>query len=73
MKSLVNLVALILSPLAVSAADGKNGKTLIRVGHFPNITDAQGFIAHNLSRQGKVAFTRPNAASLCRLSNNSKM
>ena len=70
MKSLVNLVALILTPLAVSAADGK---TLIRLGDFPNITDAQGLIAHNLSRQGKVAFMRPNPASLCRLRNNPKI
>ena len=28
-------------------------KTIIRFGHFPNITHAQGVIAHGLSRQGK--------------------
>src|SRR5205814_9675684 len=28
-------------------------KTVIRFGHFPNITHAQGVIAHALSRQGK--------------------
>src|SRR3954468_7614703 len=28
-------------------------KTTIRFGHFPNITHAQGVIAHALSRQGK--------------------
>jgi NitT/TauT family transport system substrate-binding protein len=31
-------------------------KTTIRVGHFPNITHAQGVIAHGLSRQGKGWF-----------------
>src|SRR5256714_7510331 len=31
-------------------------KTVIRFGHFPNITHAQGVIAHALSRQGKGWF-----------------
>src|SRR5256714_2634092 len=31
-------------------------ETVIRVGHFPNITHAQGLVAHNLSRQGKGWF-----------------
>src|SRR5438128_6322448 len=31
-------------------------ETKIRVGHFPNITHAQGVIAHALSRQGKGWF-----------------
>jgi sulfonate transport system substrate-binding protein len=31
-------------------------KTAIRFGHFPNITHAQGVIAHALSRQGKGWF-----------------
>src|ERR1700745_1597175 len=31
-------------------------KTTIRFGHFPNITHAQGVIAHALSRQGKGLF-----------------
>src|SRR5438445_8293304 len=30
-----------------------SGENKIRVGHFPNITHAQGVIAHALSRQGK--------------------
>ena len=33
-----------------------SGETKIRVGHFPNITHAQGVIAHALSRQGKGWF-----------------
>jgi NitT/TauT family transport system substrate-binding protein len=31
-------------------------KTTIRFGHFPNITHAQGVIAHALTRQGKGWF-----------------
>ncbi|MEO7724457.1 MAG: aliphatic sulfonate ABC transporter substrate-binding protein, partial [Chthoniobacterales bacterium] len=31
-------------------------KVTIRFGHFPNITHAQGVIAHGLSRQGKGWF-----------------
>src|SRR5213080_812808 len=31
-------------------------KTIIRFGHFPNITHAQGIIAHALTRQGKGWF-----------------
>src|SRR5437016_13172471 len=31
-------------------------ETKIRVGHFPNITHAQGVVAHALSRQGKGWF-----------------
>ena len=31
-------------------------KTTVRFGHFPNITHAQGVIAHALSRQGKGWF-----------------
>src|SRR5712691_7198933 len=33
-----------------------SGETKIRVGHFPNITHAQGVIAHAFSRQGKGWF-----------------
>lgn len=31
-------------------------KTVIRIGHFPNITHVQALVAHNLSRQGKGWF-----------------
>ena len=31
-------------------------ETKIRIGHFPNITHAQGVVAHALSRQGKGWF-----------------
>lgn len=33
-----------------------NAETKIRVGHFPNITHAQGLVGHALSRQGKGWF-----------------
>src|SRR5438105_3152553 len=41
---------------AVIIARPVSGETKIRVGHFPNITHAQGVIAHALSRQGKGWF-----------------
>src|SRR5213080_689463 len=42
--------------LAIMTAGPLYGETKIRVGHFPNITHAQGVIAHALSRQGKGWF-----------------
>jgi NitT/TauT family transport system substrate-binding protein len=33
-----------------------DGKIVIRVGHFPNVTHAQAVIAHGLSREGKGWF-----------------
>jgi putative effector of murein hydrolase LrgA (UPF0299 family) len=53
MKTLLNSLALLLVPVAVSIA---SEKTVIRAGHFPNITHVQGLVAHNLSRQGKGWF-----------------
>src|SRR5437764_13520251 len=41
---------------AVIIARPVSGETKIRVGHFPNITHAQGVIAHALSRQRKGWF-----------------
>jgi NitT/TauT family transport system substrate-binding protein len=40
----------------LSHVAGAQEKTTIRFGHFPNITHAQGVIAHALSRQGKGWF-----------------
>jgi len=42
----------LVSMLVASAGD----KTVIRVGHFPNLTHAQGVIAHGLTRSGKGWF-----------------
>jgi NitT/TauT family transport system substrate-binding protein len=47
---------LLLIPLWLAAAACCFGETRIRVGHFPNITHAQGVVAHALSRQGKGWF-----------------
>lgn len=46
------LSAVLLGEQTVLAAE----KTTLRFGHFPNITHAQGVIAHALSRQGKGWF-----------------
>src|SRR6266487_4817362 len=43
--------------LFVQAARAEE-KTVIRFGHFPNITHAQGVIAHALTRQGKGWFEK---------------
>src|SRR6266568_3807088 len=43
--------------LFVQAARAE-AKTVIRFGHFPNITHAQGVIAHALTRQGKGWFEK---------------
>jgi len=48
----VLLVATILCANSVKAEE----KMTVRFGHFPNITHAQGVIAHALSRQGKGWF-----------------
>src|SRR5207244_5841020 len=42
--------------LVLAAIASVNAETVVRVGHFPNITHAQGLVAHNLSRQGKGWF-----------------
>src|SRR6516164_7281962 len=53
MKNSLTPVVLLFITVAMSVAAEK---TLIRVGHFPNITHVQGLVAHNLSRQGKGWF-----------------
>jgi NitT/TauT family transport system substrate-binding protein len=42
--------------LVVAGVSQAGDKIVIRFGHFPNITHAQGVIAHALSRQGKGWF-----------------
>jgi len=37
-------------------APAPSGKSVLRIGHFPNVTHAHGLIAHQLSRQGKGWF-----------------
>src|ERR1700752_5262629 len=50
------LISFLVLGLAATISFGADQKTLIRLGHFPNITHAQGVIAHALSRQGKGWF-----------------
>src|SRR5436853_7420612 len=45
-----------LSILGLVAINSVSAETKIRVGHFPNITHAQGLVAHALTRQGKGWF-----------------
>src|SRR6185295_15023396 len=47
---------LILSALLTAVSPAVAEKLVVRVGHFPNITHAQGVIGHGLSRQGKGWF-----------------
>jgi NitT/TauT family transport system substrate-binding protein len=53
MKLVTVIIAVCLT--SVTLAYGSE-KVTIRFGHFPNITHAQGVIAHGLSRQGKGWF-----------------
>src|SRR5205085_9297451 len=53
MKMWTFRLSLLFSALSLGSV---SGETKIRVGHFPNITHAQGVIAHALSRQGKGWF-----------------
>ncbi len=46
--------AALLLGAALNAQDAK--KTVLQVGHFPNISHAQALVAHQLSRQGKGWF-----------------
>lgn len=49
---------------AAAIANSTWAETKIRVGHFPNITHAQGVIAHALSRQGKGWFEQRLGADI---------
>ena len=53
MKTFLSLTAAL--TVFASIADAADTKT-IRFGHFPNVTHAQGVIAHALTRQGKGWF-----------------
>jgi NitT/TauT family transport system substrate-binding protein len=53
----IKIITLLIGSLALMANSGKaEDKTTIRFGHFPNVTHAQGVVAHALSRQGKGWF-----------------
>src|SRR5947208_6584762 len=52
MRSLKFFVLLLSGAVFAQAAD----ENVIRVGHFPNVTHAQGLVAHALTRKGKGWF-----------------
>ena len=52
----MKLSVIALSALLLIKSEPVSAETKIRVGHFPNITHAQGLIAHALTRQGKGWF-----------------
>ncbi len=52
---LLRFLLLLVLPLCLSTL-ARAEKVIIRVGHFPNVTHAQGVIAHGLSRAGKGWF-----------------
>ncbi|MFL6569186.1 MAG: ABC transporter substrate-binding protein [Chthoniobacterales bacterium] len=54
--SLLLAGVLLLAGCGAKQESASSGKTTIRFGHFPNITHAQGVIAHALSRQRKGWF-----------------
>ena len=56
MKKLTSFVVVTVATLLLVGAAHAQQKTVIRFGHFPNITHAQGVIAHAMSRQGKGWF-----------------
>jgi NitT/TauT family transport system substrate-binding protein len=56
MSILVRAGRAVLSILLVANANFASAETKIRVGHFPNITHAQGVIAHAMTRQSKGWF-----------------
>jgi NitT/TauT family transport system substrate-binding protein len=45
-------------PLLLSFTSVSLAQTMVRVGHFPNVTHAQALVAHALSRQGESWFER---------------
>ena len=54
MKTFIYIICALLIGMTspTSAAD----KTIVRLGHFPNITHVQALVAHHLSREGKGWF-----------------
>src|SRR6185503_2265871 len=50
------ILTIIIGAAIATSAAGAQKKTVIRVGHFPNITHAQGVIGHALTDQKKGWF-----------------
>ncbi|MBA3961820.1 MAG: ABC transporter substrate-binding protein [Chthoniobacterales bacterium] len=56
MKYILTSIALL--TLGLTTHSRAADKVVVRFGHFPNVTHAQGVIAHGLSRQGKGWFEK---------------
>src|SRR4051812_13579618 len=52
LRILITTTVLLIGSIACAPAQ----KVVLRVGHFPNITHAQGLVAHHLSREGRGWF-----------------
>jgi NitT/TauT family transport system substrate-binding protein len=52
----MKLIYSLLIACTACLAETSQAETVLRIGHFPNITHAQALVAHNLSRQGKGWF-----------------
>ena len=55
MKTFIYLICTLLA-WTNSTTIAASEKTIVRLGHFPNITHVQALVAHHLSRQGKGWF-----------------
>ena len=55
MRTRISFIICVILVVVLQTADAGD-KVIIRFGHFPNITHAQGVIAHALSREGKGWF-----------------
>lgn len=55
MRRRISFIICVTLALVLQTADASD-KVIIRFGHFPNITHAQGVIAHALSREGRGWF-----------------
>src|SRR5712671_3492225 len=52
LRIFITTAALLLGSMSCAPAQ----KIVLRIGHFPNITHAQGLVAHRLSSEGKGWF-----------------
>jgi NitT/TauT family transport system substrate-binding protein len=55
MMRIIRVLLVVVAAVGFTSA-GRAEKIVLRVGHFPNVTHAQGVIAHGLSREGKGWF-----------------
>lgn len=60
----MRFLLLLLSIFLAATTNSVSAETRLRVGHFPNITHAQGVIAHAMTRQGKGWFEQRLGADI---------